>query len=212
MIPYLYEVIIFRRKDMANRFQLAQYKLAYGFIVRSDGEYCLACFIEKSIKRSPPAIKLQIDHADGNPSNWSPDNLHFLCQTHNLKMRKLTSAEHTKLIERYSAKNESVRERDIFSAPTTIAKELVDYNSGSPEMRANSLFEQKWLDFMHGWIRSNGSIPKEEAINSGALIAGCSPITTSRYLSKYTSSLSCFKVSRDSTGVKTVAYRKETKR
>jgi hypothetical protein len=197
---------------MPNRFQIAQHKLAYGFIAKTDGEYCLACFIEKGIKRSPPSIKLQIDHADSNPSNWSPDNLHFLCQTHNLKMKKLTSNEHKKLIETYSAKNERVRERDIFSTPTTIAKELVDYTSGSPEMQANSIFEQKWLDFMHGWIRANGSIPKEESINSGALIAGCNPITTSRYLSKYTSSLSCFKVARDSTGAKVVTYRElETK-
>jgi hypothetical protein len=192
---------------MPNRFQIAQHKLAYGFIARTDGEYCLACFVEKDIKRGPPAIKLQIDHADCNESNWSPDNLHFLCQQHNLKMKKLTSFEHKKLIEKYSAKNECVREREIFQVPTKIAKEIVDYASGSPEMQANSLFEQKWLDFMHGWIRSNGSIPKEEAINSGALIAGCNPITTARYLSKYTSSMSCFKITRDSTGAKIVTYR-----
>jgi hypothetical protein len=192
---------------MANRFQLAQYKLAYGFIARTDGEYCLACFIEKKIKRSPPAIKLQIDHADNNLSNWSPDNLHFLCQMHNLKMKKLTSIEHKKMIDQYSAKNERECEREIFVVPTIIAKEKVNYSSGSPEMQANSIFEQKWLDFMHGWIRNNGSIPKEEAINSGALLAGCSPLTTSRYLSKYTSSLSCFRETRDSSGAKIITYR-----
>jgi hypothetical protein len=194
---------------MPNRFQEGQHRLVYNFIVKIDGEYCLACFIEKRVKRGPPTIKLQIDHADGNSSNWSPDNLHFLCQMHNLKMRNLTSIEHKKLIDQYSAKNESMREREIFNAPTTIAKELVDYTSGSSEMQANSIFETKWLDFMHGWIRTNGSIPKEEAINSGALIAGCNPITTARYLSKYTSSLSCFKISRDSSGVKNITYRKE---
>jgi hypothetical protein len=197
---------------MPNRFQEGQHRLVYNFIVKIDGEYCLACFIEKSIKRSPPTIKLQIDHADGNPSNWNPDNLHFLCQTHNLKMRKLTSAEHKKLIETYSAKNERERARENFNAPTILAKEIIDYTSGSPEMQANSLFEQKWLDFMHGWIRTNGSIPKEEAINGGALMAGCNPTTTNRYLSKYTSSLSCFKETRDSSGAKIVVYRQlETK-
>ena len=72
---------------MPNRFQIAQHKLAYDFIACRDGEYCLACFIENGIKRGPPAIKLQIDHADNNPRNWSPPNLHLLCQKHNLEMR-----------------------------------------------------------------------------------------------------------------------------
>jgi hypothetical protein len=192
---------------MPNRFQLAQHKLVYEFIAKSEGEYCLACFIENGIKRGPPYIKLQIDHADNNPKNWSPTNLHLLCQAHNLEMRKKTLSEHKRLIAEYSAKNEILRERENSHTPTILAKEIVDYTSGSPEMQANSIFEQKWLDFMHGWIRSNGSIPKEEAINSGALIAGCNPITTARYLSKYTCSMSCFKITRDSTGAKIVIYR-----
>ncbi len=78
---------------MPNRFQIAQHKLAHDFIANRDGEYCLACFIENGIKRGPSAIILQIDHADNNPGNWSPTNLYLLCQTHNLKMRKMTSAE-----------------------------------------------------------------------------------------------------------------------
>ncbi len=89
------------------------------------------------------------------------------------------------------------------------AKEQVDYTSGSPEMQANSIFEQRWLDFMHGWIRANGSIPKEEAINGGALIAGCNPTTAGRFLKKYASSMGCFKEIRDSTGVKIVVYRED---
>ena len=192
---------------MPNRFQTAQHNLAYGFIAERDGEYCIACFVEKGIKRGPPVIKLQIDHADNNPRNWSPTNLHLLCQTHNLKKRTLTTAEHKRLMEKLSAENESMRARENLNTPTTMAKEMVDYKSGSPEMQANSIFEQNWLDFMHDWIKSNGSIPKEEAINGGALVAGCNPSTTARYLAKYTSSLSCFKISRDSTGVKIVSYR-----
>lgn len=190
-----------------NRFQTAQHNLAYGFIAERDGEYCLACYIEKGIKRGPPAIKLQIDHADNNPQNWSPTILHLLCQSHNLKMRTLTTAEHNRLIEKYSAKNDWLRARENSHTPTTRAKEMVDYTSGSPEMQANSIFENRWLDFMHSWIMSNGSIPKEEAINGGALVAGCNPSTTARYLSKYTSALSCFKISRDDTGVRIVNYR-----
>ena len=192
---------------MPNRFQIAQHQLAHEFIANRDGEYCLACFIDNGIKRGPPAIKLQIDHADNNPGNWSAVNLHFLCQTHNLEMRKKTAAEHKRLITEYSAKNECVCARENYHAPTVTAKELVDYKSGSPEMQANSIFEQRWLDFMHGWIRANGSIPKSEAINGGAAAAGCNPSTTTRYLAKYASSIGCFKESRDSTGTKIIVYR-----
>ena len=192
---------------MPNRFQIAQHQLAHEFIANRDGEYCLACFIDNGIKRGPPAIKLQTDHADNNPGNWSAVNLHFLCQTHNLEMRKKTAAEHKRLITEYSAKNECVCARENYHAPTVTAKELVDYKSGSPEMQANSIFEQRWLDFMHGWIRANGSIPKSEAINGGAAAAGCNPSTTTRYLAKYASSIGCFKESRDSTGTKIIVYR-----
>ena len=116
---------------MPNRFQIAQHKLAYEFIAERDGEYCLVCFIEKGIKRGPPAIKLQIDHADNNPQNWSPTILHLLCQTHNLKMRQLPTSEHKRLIDEYRAKNECARARENFHAPTTMAKEKVDYYAGS---------------------------------------------------------------------------------
>ena len=68
---------------MANRFQINQHRMAYGFIASRDGEYCLIC------KRGPGKVKLQIDHADNNPSNWEPDNLHLLCQTHNLQLRSV---------------------------------------------------------------------------------------------------------------------------
>ena len=192
---------------MSNRFQIAQYKLAYDFIATRDGEYCLACFIEKGIKRGPPAIKLQIDHADNNPRNWSSNNLHLLCQTHNLKMRAMPAVEHKRLIDEYSAKNECVRAQENQHIPTMTAKELVDYTCGSTEMQANGIFEPRWLDFMHNWIKANGSIPKSEAIYGGAAVAGCNPSTTERYLKKYTSTMGPFKESRDSAGTKIIVYR-----
>ena len=192
---------------MPNRFQIAQHQLAYDFIIKRDGEYCLVCFIENGIKRGPPTIKLQIDHADNNPRNWSSTNLHLLCQKHNLKMRNKPLVEHKRLIEDYSAKNECVRARENHYIATMIAKEQVDYASGSPEMQANSIYEQRWLDFMHEWIGVNGSIPRYEAIYSGSAAVDCSPSTTTRYLAKYSSSFGCFQESRDSAGVKIIVYR-----
>ena len=192
---------------MANRFQSAQYQLAYDFISKRDGEYCLACFIEKGIKHSPPAIKLQIDHADNNPGNWSSTNLHLLCQTQNNLLRKLTTNDHKRIIERYSAVNECVRAQNNYHSPTITAREQVDYAAGSTEMQAAGLYEPRWLNFMNEWLNVNGSIPKSEAINGGAAAAGCSTTTTARYLAKYSSSFGCFKESSDSTGDKIILHR-----
>ena len=66
---------------MPNRFQINQHRLAYSFIASIDGDHCLIC------KASPDKAKLQIDHADNNPFNWDPLNLHLLCQAHNLLFR-----------------------------------------------------------------------------------------------------------------------------
>lgn len=88
---------------MANRFQINQHRMAYGFIASRDGEYCLIC------KRGPGKVKLQIDHADNNPSNWEPDNLHLLCQTHNLQLRSVPVVKKLRTIRWHSAKTVCVR-------------------------------------------------------------------------------------------------------
>jgi hypothetical protein len=192
---------------MPNRFQKSQHDLAYEFIARRDGEYCLPCFIETGIKVGPPQIKLQIDHADSNPQNWSSPNLTLDCAKHNIRFRNMPREEHLRLIQKYSAKNEVARARENHFIPTILSKDQVDYSNGSPELQLNSIFEKKWLDFMHGWIGANGSIPKDEAIYGGAAVAGCNPTTSERYLRKYTSSMGCFTKDRDSSGSKIIKYR-----
>jgi len=84
---------------MANRFQINQHRVAYDLIASRDGEYCLIC------KSGPDKVKLQIDHADNNPSNWEADNLHLLCQTHNLQFRSVPVAEKLRTIREHSANN-----------------------------------------------------------------------------------------------------------
>lgn len=190
---------------MANRFQSNQYKALYPFIAQRDGEYCLACYIETGQRRGPKSVKLEIDHADGDKRNWSPDNLHLLCKTHNIKMRSLSPRAHTSLMAGYSAENE--RERVLSNEYMSATRRIGGWNQGSTEMQINRIAEANWLQFMHGMLDSNGSISKEDAINAGAIAADDVNIqTTARYYTKHTSTLGRFKEIIVG-GHKTVVYR-----
>ncbi len=186
---------------MANRFQANQHKLAYGFITSRDGEYCLIC------KRGSSKIKLQIDHADNNSSNWEPDNLHLLCQKHNLQLRGVQLSKKLRTIREYSAKNVCVREKAYGSISSKVAKETLDYSSGSVEMKANNMFEPIFTD----WLLTNLPMVREEAKYSGAQIVGCSPTTCERYLKKLTSAAGPLREFRDAMGIPTVDLKPDLK-
>lgn len=187
---------------MPNRYQAAARQTIYETIARYEGEYCLACFAEGAGRRGPKSgVKLEIDHA-------GPE-VHLLCKTHNNDMRRLSLEKHISLMADYCAKN--VCARALENLPVSKIKTEVDYKSGSVEMQVNSVAESDWLEFMKGWIDANGSIPKNEAINSGAIAAGdISPSTTQRYLSKHTASWGRFQEIKES-GIKVIVYRNGVK-
>jgi len=187
---------------MPNRFQINQHDIAYKFIAARDGDYCLRC------KKKPTSDKpLQIDHADNNSRNWDPENLHLLCQADNTELRGMPAAEHIKLIQEYSAKNERERARERGREGTHMVKELVDYRNASPEMKANSYYETQYREWILTTVREQGFIVKAEAINSGAEVVGCSPLTATRYLSKLTSSVGPLKESKDATGTVIISFK-----
>lgn len=186
---------------MANRFQIRQHDIAYRFIAARDGEYCLKC------RRKPPAVPLQIDHADNDPNNWDPENLHLLCQKDNIELRGKPVAKHKRLIRGYSANNERERARERGRESTHLVKDLVDFRNASPEMKANSYYETQYREWLLTIIREQGLITKVEAVNSGAEVVGCSPLTSSRYLTKLTSSVGPLKESKDATGTVIVSFR-----
>ncbi|MGD0354881.1 MAG: hypothetical protein ABSB31_05495 [Dehalococcoidia bacterium] len=186
---------------MPNRFQINQHRLAYSFIASRDGDHCLIC------KASPDKTKLQIDHADNNPSNWDPLNLHLLCQAHNLLFRGVPVAEKLRIIEEHSDKNERDRETRYGSISSKVAKDMVDYRAGSEEMKANSIFEPVYTE----WLLRNLPMTKDEAIHSGALIAGCSPLTSGRYLKKLACAAGPLQEFRNGMNVPTIDFKPDLK-
>jgi hypothetical protein len=190
---------------MANRFQTNQHELAYNFIAARDGEYCL----DPSCRKRPPAVKLQIDHADNDINNWEPDNLHLLCQRHNLAMRALTRTVKVNLIKKYSAENECVRAREFGNTSTHAVREMVDYRQGSTEMQANSFYETQYRTWILDYLKQNQThlIPRDDAIYAGAEMVGCSPTTSERYLKKLCSSAGPLMKHKDGTGTVVIVFR-----
>jgi len=176
---------------MANRMQKNHRALAYAFIAERDGEYCLDCY------KAPPTVKLEIDHADNNPSNNDPSNLHLLCSKHNLAKRHMAVPAQKRYIKRLSAKNEREREKRPELSATHQVRTNVDYTSGSPEMQASAHFETQFRDWLIEFIGTFGSILKSEAVHSGAETVGCSSVASYRYLQKMTSGAGALKEMKD---------------
>lgn len=195
---------------MPGRAQSAVYLAHKEHLKERDGNLCIACFCEYGQKRGEPQVKLQIDHADNNERNWSPGNLHLVCQTHNLKFRSLSVKAHVSLIAKYSAKCMCIRAK--MGLESQLPKIIVDYMTGSPEMRVSSICEVRWLEFMHKEITDMGSISKDVAIDGGAQVAGCSTAAVrNNYMAKAISPWGSFKEIRDGGGNKIIIYREAVK-
>ncbi len=190
---------------MPKRFTVKQHATVYQFIVARDGEYCLICHVCHKIPL--PNVPLEIDHADNNPDNWQPENLHLVCKNDNLDLRSFTTEEHIALISECSAFNEREKERERGTAGTSLVKDLVDYRNASPEMKANSYYEIQYRDWVLTIVRENRLITKEEALNSGSEVVGCSQLSASRYLAKLTSGVGPLKQFKDATGTMVITYK-----
>jgi hypothetical protein len=173
----------------------------YSFLAFRDGEWCIICGPDKKHKN------LEIDHADGDPNNWSPSNLYLVCHQHNCWLRGMDAKKHLRTIRDYSAKNVCVCVKK-FSFPGTMkVRDLVDYKQGSPEMQANSYFEVEYREWILGEVNRLGTMRSDDAIYAGAEVVGCSPETTRRYLKKLTSVIGVIKEEKDQYGNKIIRFR-----
>lgn len=178
---------------MAKRWATKNERLwVYRFLVARDGEQCLICERPPTKRRA-----LEIDHIDNKSKNDDPDNLCLLCRSCNERMILCKVQDKMRLIRYKVLKHVCVCEnsnkndkggngRQDYGAVSQV-QELIDYSSGSQEMKANAVFEKDFRKWLLAIVGHNGSYPKQEAINSGAERVGCSPVTTKRYLEKLTS-------------------------
>jgi len=176
-------------------------------IAKAEGERCIVCWIERRVRRGPPGVKLEIDHADSNPENWSWGNLHLVCHKDNCKLRQLPSNEHLRLLRSYSDQLERERERENLPTWKTLFKDEIPYEYGPPEMRANKIFLKRWLFRVHQILREEGSERKKDLVSRAAHFAKCSKQTSTNYLEVYTSIDSPFMETTDNDGNLIITYR-----
>ena len=190
---------------MPNRFQPSHHDLAYNFLAAYEGEYCLVGRISHT-KCSGP---LQIDHADNDPRNSKPRNIHLVCQKHNLDLRRVPTKEHKAKMALYSAKNEREREKMGVCVRDNLISAAVDYTSGSPEMQVNKKAKKWFIDWTLEIISKNGLWPKKDIINSGAHVAGCNTQTSRRYLDALTGSVGPLQEIPDENGNVMIRFRRK---
>jgi len=188
---------------MSRRLSHNTYDWAYRYLTIRDGEQCIICGAK------PPKTRLEIDHIDGNTSNNNPANLCLLCKKHNCEMRGKKPSEHKRIIHRYSLQNERERENSPAMPATQFTKEILDYQGGSVEMQANTMFETRYREWIMHKVTTVTEFLKEDAINAGAERVGCSPLTTRRYLQKLTSSDGPFYETKDAWGRVVLRFKRQ---
>lgn len=177
---------------MPNRCQSDIYIARFEFIAERDGPYCIVCFIESGQRRGLDSVNLQIDHADGNRYNWSPSNLHLVCDTHNRELRSLSSDAHVSRMATYSAENKS--KRKSMNLDQSLTRRLGYYSDNGDPLKINGLALPKWRDYIYKVIAEDGMITKDNAIRCGANEAYDVDIqTTSRWYKKDTAPNGRFK-------------------
>lgn len=132
------------------------------FLKARDGLKC-------ALKDETCKGELVIDHLNGNPDDNRPENLRFLCLSHNRREGRRS--------------RESEREKN--------------YEKGSSEMRVNIDTEPYYRRWLLGRLLKEEYITKEEAINAGAEKCQLSPTTTRKHLAKMISSLGPLKEVKD---------------
>lgn len=212
---------------MANRLSINTRIWCRRYLAVRDGNKCDRCgkvsTFQVDIKTQNPTTQnkavvkapttqnddMDIDHKDGNPRNWNPDNLRLLCPNCNrgIENARRSSKPHSANLHTHTAQELATNQRLPGRSSTHIAHAVIDYSNGTAQMQASFLFVCKARDYFINRIREQGYASKEDLIFSGAEVAGCSPDAAKSYLQKMTSSAGVFKEVKDMLGGTAITWK-----
>jgi hypothetical protein len=144
----------------------------YSEMREDEGEWCKIC------GEKPPNVYLEIHFKDGNHNNTARSNRVFACRSDNRR-----------LDPRGKGKRKKGLNASIIDQPKV----------GSAEFQKNREAEPKFRHWLYEMISKHGRMTLDDVINSGAEIAGVSPITAKRYLQKLCSGAGMYVIMLDST-------------
>ena len=170
-------------------------KIIVDLLIRLEGRACRRCAapIDETYRCNGHTIEL--DHINGGPKDYDPENLSLLCKSCNLaKRNSQTSRTPARLTS--MTKVSAGEGNEHTSVPSDIhmcvdilnleerarVKHEFDYEHGTPQMQVNQYVELKFREWLVGYLREHGSITRKEAIRSGSSVANVSPATIGRYL------------------------------
>lgn len=176
----------------------------YRYLVARDGEQCARCFtIPGAGVKNEGTVPLEIDHIDGDPWNNEPTNLRLLCKPCNITLRNHPHADSPKNVcGGESERPRAAEERGEGQPATRVVRQDVDYRHAEapPTMQANFLFEIDFRSWLLKQVQERAFVPRQDAIDAGAELVGCSPKTTERYVRKLVSSCGPLQEVRDMLG------------
>lgn len=148
-----------------------------------DGAFCRLC------KRSEQEYELEIDHINGDPNDWRPENLRFLCKSCNQKERRRMERE---AAQAFRVESVCARENMLGAdGDGGRVERRVDFAlslpAASAELKLNR-DKEPWFrrEVMHD-VMANNFMTIKDALDAVAEKIGASQVTCRRYLLKMTS-------------------------
>jgi hypothetical protein len=183
----------------------------YEMLAKAEGDECLICRIEKGIRVGPPARKLIIEHSNNDITDWSWNNLHLSCYSHNKLLEKLSVPAKLALLEQYSDQRERQRQREGLPTRSTVLKDAIDFEGASTEIQLNRLYHAKWLRYVIARIEERKSEDRKRLITAAAKKAGCSKQTSTNYMEVETADVedAILKEVIDQDGNRIIMFKKE---